>query len=79
MVVQFVFNAFSDVQPAQLWEKYDVRYDDGRSGFGGEYPVQAGFGWTNGAALDLIRTFYTNTKGKKCIFVRMLKPEMLIS
>uniref|UniRef100_A0A915DHQ2 Trehalase n=1 Tax=Ditylenchus dipsaci TaxID=166011 RepID=A0A915DHQ2_9BILA len=27
--------------PAQVWEKYDIRFDDGRSGFGGEYPVQA--------------------------------------
>ncbi|KAI1732355.1 trehalase domain-containing protein [Ditylenchus destructor] len=47
--------------PAQVWEKYDVRFDNGRSGFGGEYPVQAGFGWTNGAALDFIRYFYTGT------------------
>lgn len=45
--------------PAQMWEKYDVRYDDGRSGFGGEYPVQAGFGWTNGVVLDFIRRYYT--------------------
>ncbi|KAI1705252.1 trehalase domain-containing protein [Ditylenchus destructor] len=44
--------------PAQVWEKYDVRFDNGRSGFGGGYPVQAGFGWTNGAALDFIRYFY---------------------
>ncbi|VDN05994.1 unnamed protein product [Thelazia callipaeda] len=40
--------------PAACWEKYDVRYDDGRPGSGGEYPVQRGFGWTNGAVLDLI-------------------------
>ncbi|MCP9266490.1 Alpha-trehalose glucohydrolase [Dirofilaria immitis] len=40
--------------PAACWEKYDVRYDDGRPGSGGEYPVQQGFGWTNGALLDLI-------------------------
>lgn len=42
------------LQPAACWEKYDVRYDDGRPGSGGEYPVQQGFGWTNGALLDLI-------------------------
>ncbi|KAI1709894.1 trehalase domain-containing protein [Ditylenchus destructor] len=46
--------------PAQVWEKYDVRFDNGRSGFGGGYPVQAGFGWTNGAALDFIRYFYAS-------------------
>ncbi|VDK64679.1 unnamed protein product [Onchocerca ochengi] len=40
--------------PAACWEKYDIRYDDGRPGSGGEYPVQQGFGWTNGAVLDLI-------------------------
>ncbi|KAL3981404.1 Trehalase family protein [Acanthocheilonema viteae] len=40
--------------PAACWEKYDIRYDDGRPGSGGEYPVQQGFGWTNGALLDLI-------------------------
>ncbi|KAI6204901.1 Trehalase [Aphelenchoides besseyi] len=28
-----------------MWEKYDV---DGLAGSGGEYAVQAGFGWTNG-------------------------------
>lgn len=37
-----------------MWEKYDVRYDDGRPGQGGEYKVQEGFGWTNGAVLDLM-------------------------
>uniref|UniRef100_A0A914ECV7 Trehalase n=1 Tax=Acrobeloides nanus TaxID=290746 RepID=A0A914ECV7_9BILA len=42
-----------------VWEKYDVRFNDGRSGEGGEYPVQAGFGWTNGAVLELIRIFFT--------------------
>lgn len=42
------------LQPAACWEKYDIRYDDGRPGSGGEYPVQKGFGWTNGALLDLI-------------------------
>uniref|UniRef100_A0A915Q1Z2 Trehalase n=1 Tax=Setaria digitata TaxID=48799 RepID=A0A915Q1Z2_9BILA len=39
---------------AACWEKYDIRYDDGRPGLGGEYPVQQGFGWTIGAVLDLI-------------------------
>uniref|UniRef100_A0A914GR05 Trehalase n=1 Tax=Globodera rostochiensis TaxID=31243 RepID=A0A914GR05_GLORO len=45
--------------PAQLWEKYDVRFDDGRSGFEGNYIPQTGFGGTNGALMDLIRIFYS--------------------
>ncbi|KAI6209128.1 Trehalase [Aphelenchoides besseyi] len=35
----------------KMWEKYNV---DGDLGIGGEYPVQAGFGWTNGVILDLL-------------------------
>ncbi|KAI6204877.1 hypothetical protein M3Y94_00728100 [Aphelenchoides besseyi] len=37
-----------------MWEKYDV---DGLAGSGGEYAVQAGFGWTNGVILDLMVTY----------------------
>ncbi|KAF7639195.1 Trehalase [Meloidogyne graminicola] len=58
------FNGFFNPRkgkPAQMWEKYDVRYGDGRSGFGGEYPPQSGFGWTNGVVFEFIRMFYTNT------------------
>jgi hypothetical protein len=29
----------------------------GQGGGGGEYTPQQGFGWTNGAALDLLRVF----------------------
>uniref|UniRef100_A0A0M3HVE3 Trehalase n=1 Tax=Ascaris lumbricoides TaxID=6252 RepID=A0A0M3HVE3_ASCLU len=47
--------------PPACWEKYDVRYDDGRPGTGGEYPVQQGFGWTNGAVLDMILKFHADT------------------
>uniref|UniRef100_A0A914ZH40 Trehalase n=1 Tax=Parascaris univalens TaxID=6257 RepID=A0A914ZH40_PARUN len=47
--------------PPACWEKYDIRYDDGRPGTGGEYPVQQGFGWTNGAVLDMILNFHTGT------------------
>jgi neutral trehalase len=46
--------------PPQIWEKYDVRFEDGRSGFGGDYIPQVGFGSSNGALMDLIRIFYTN-------------------
>jgi alpha,alpha-trehalase len=35
-----------------MFEKYDVV--TGSSGHGGEYSVQAGFGWTNGVALSLL-------------------------
>ena len=45
-----------------MWEKYDVRYDDGRPGKGGEYIVQGGFGWTNGAVLDLMLTYFDDVK-----------------
>lgn len=34
-----------------MFEKYDV---SGAAGGGGEYDVQVGFGWTNGAALQLL-------------------------
>ncbi len=34
-------------------EKYNVA-DMSLEGGGGEYPVQDGFGWTNGVALDLL-------------------------
>ncbi|VDN57078.1 unnamed protein product [Dracunculus medinensis] len=49
--------------PSACWEKYDVRYEDGRPGNGGEYIVQQGFGWTNGAVLDMIRRFYILQSG----------------
>ncbi|KAF8355876.1 tre-4, partial [Pristionchus pacificus] len=42
---------------AGIWEKYDARKADGSHGGGGEYPVQEGFGWTNGAVLHLIMMF----------------------
>lgn len=50
-------------KPSACWEKYDVRYEDGRPGNGGEYIVQQGFGWTNGAVLDMIRRFYILQSG----------------
>ncbi|MFN3986746.1 MAG: trehalase family glycosidase [Rhodocyclaceae bacterium] len=40
----------------KLMEKYDVCNPSQPVG-GGEYPVQEGFGWTNGVVLDLIRRF----------------------
>ena len=38
----------------RLLEKYDVLED--KTGGGGEYPTQDGFGWTNGVSLALIRS-----------------------
>uniref|UniRef100_A0A183C2J6 Trehalase n=1 Tax=Globodera pallida TaxID=36090 RepID=A0A183C2J6_GLOPA len=49
-------------KPAQIWEKYDVRFDNGQPGFGGEYPAQSGFGWTNGVIFEFIRMFYTKAE-----------------
>ena len=58
---KFLKNVYESAKRyGKIWEKYDVRFDDGRSGGGGEYPPQYGFGWTNGAALEFIRLFYTN-------------------
>ena len=37
-----------------MFEKTDVRYANGRPGSGGEYEVQAGFGWANGVVLDFL-------------------------
>ena len=36
-----------------MYEKYDA-YTPGQYGGGGEYVPQSGFGWTNGAALELL-------------------------
>uniref|UniRef100_A0AC35F9E7 Trehalase n=1 Tax=Panagrolaimus sp. PS1159 TaxID=55785 RepID=A0AC35F9E7_9BILA len=40
-----------------MWEKYDVAGTIPIPGKGGEYEVQDGFGWTNGAILDLLVTY----------------------
>uniref|UniRef100_A0AC34FJB2 Trehalase n=1 Tax=Panagrolaimus sp. ES5 TaxID=591445 RepID=A0AC34FJB2_9BILA len=40
-----------------MWEKYDVAGTIPIPGKGGEYKVQDGFGWTNGAILDLLVTY----------------------
>jgi alpha,alpha-trehalase len=46
-------------QSGKLVEKYDV-VDTGRSGGGGEYPLQDGFGWTNGVMRKLIALYPAN-------------------
>ncbi len=39
-----------------MYEKYDATHPI-RVGGGGEYGVQLGFGWTNGAVLDFLSTY----------------------
>lgn len=41
----------------KLVEKYDVQADQVRGGGGGEYPLQDGFGWTNGVTLKLLELY----------------------
>ncbi len=48
----------------KLVEKYDIE-DLGRSGGGGEYPLQDGFGWTNGVAAQLM-TLYPDVE-PRCV------------
>jgi alpha,alpha-trehalase len=43
-------------QAGKLVEKYDVIAAD-RAGGGGEYPLQDGFGWTNGVVSKLIALY----------------------
>lgn len=45
-------------ETGRMLEKYDVTGGDGGVGGGGEYPLQFGFGWTNGIALALPQQFY---------------------
>jgi alpha,alpha-trehalase len=54
------------LQSGKLTEKYDVETTD-RSGGGGEYPNQDGFGWTNGVIRKLLVLYpaeapYTSTR-----------------
>jgi alpha,alpha-trehalase len=47
-------------QSGKLVEKYDVM-NTGRSGGGGEYPTQDGFGWTNGVMRKFIALYPADT------------------
>ncbi|HZY35486.1 MAG TPA: alpha,alpha-trehalase TreA [Mucilaginibacter sp.] len=44
-------------QTGKLMEKYNVVDTDTKAG-GGEYPLQDGFGWTNGVLLNLMDKYY---------------------
>uniref|UniRef100_A0A1I7YU36 Trehalase n=1 Tax=Steinernema glaseri TaxID=37863 RepID=A0A1I7YU36_9BILA len=50
-----------------MWEKYDVIGTIPRPGKGGEYDVQDGFGWTNGAILDLLNTYNDRIKLQRTV------------
>ncbi|MVN92238.1 alpha,alpha-trehalase TreA [Mucilaginibacter aquatilis] len=43
-------------QTGKLLEKYDIQHADATAG-GGEYPLQDGFGWTNGVLLKLMNLY----------------------
>jgi alpha,alpha-trehalase len=56
-------------QSGKLVEKYDV-VTTGRSGGGGEYPTQDGFGWTNGVVRKLMALYPTDaayTSAAQCV------------
>ncbi|NPD68544.1 alpha,alpha-trehalase TreF [Lichenicola cladoniae] len=51
-------------QSGVLLEKYNVRTveADATAGGGGEYPLQVGFGWTNGVLVSLMHLYPRNTQ-----------------
>ena len=58
LVAGFVTGALAGLAAeGTLREKYCSLLPDGTPGAGGEYATQAGFGWTNGAVLALLRRF----------------------
>jgi len=71
-------------QTSNMFEKYDVRYSNGKAGTGGEYNVQEGFGWTNAVVLNLINrynsslTVRTSGKAKSCEINFALLSSLLI-
>src|SRR5207237_8478137 len=55
-------------ETGKLVEKYDVM-SSGRSGGGGEYPLQDGFGWTNGVMRKLMALYRAeagDSHGEQC-------------
>lgn len=51
-------------ESGKLVEKYDVVSE--RRGGGGEYPLQDGFGWTNGVTRRLMGLFPTEARAEQC-------------
>jgi alpha,alpha-trehalase len=52
-------------QSGKLVEKYDV-LDTQRAGGGGEYPLQDGFGWTNGVTRKLLTMYPADASAAQC-------------
>jgi len=52
-------------ESGKLMEKYDV-IDRGRPGGGGEYPLQDGFGWTNGVTRRLLALYPAAAAADSC-------------
>ena len=50
----------------KLVEKYDV-LDTQRAGGGGEYPLQDGFGWTNGVTRKLLTMYPADATAEQCV------------
>jgi alpha,alpha-trehalase len=48
-------------KPVKLLEKYNV-VDTQLNAGGGEYPLQDGFGWTNGVLLHLVNRYHIDTE-----------------
>jgi alpha,alpha-trehalase len=48
-------------QTGKLLEKYNV-VDTQLTAGGGEYPLQDGFGWTNGVLLHLVNRYHIDTE-----------------
>jgi len=57
-------NYCSWLETDKMYEKYNAE-TIGQEGHGGEYPVQDGFGWTNGVALYLLNK-YPDTQINNC-------------
>jgi alpha,alpha-trehalase len=49
----------------KLVEKYDVLEPE-RAGGGGEYPLQDGFGWTNGVTRKLMALYPADAVADQC-------------
>ena len=50
-------------QTGKLMEKYNTENNAAKAG-GGEYPLQDGFGWTNGVLLKLMNTYKVKSNEK---------------
>lgn len=50
------------IADGEMHEKYDASVANGRSGKGGEYEPQEGFGWTNGVALTFMMQYRTQVE-----------------